>query len=171
LIDTRNEYEVALGTFRGAVNPDIRAFNQFPEYVDTHLNPQKHPRVAMFCTGGIRCEKATAYLLQKGFKEVFHLRDGILKYLEEINAEESLWEGECFVFDERVAVSHQLQPATAELCPTCQTLLNDELKTAAQYKAGLYCPNCYHTKTAAQIASFEERQKQRRLAARREKNN
>lgn len=110
LVDTRNDYELEYGTFQGAIDPDIRSFSQFPDYVDENLDPEKHPRVAMFCTGGIRCEKATSYLLARGFQEVYHLEGGILKYFEDIPAEESMWDGECFVFDERVTVDKALQP-------------------------------------------------------------
>lgn len=116
LIDTRNDYEVAIGTFRGAIDPKTRAFSQFKDYVETHLNPARHTKVAMFCTGGIRCEKASAYLLAHGFGEVYHLEGGILNYLEKVRPEESLWDGACFVFDERVAVGHGVQPAGFRLC-------------------------------------------------------
>ncbi len=119
LVDTRNEYEVKIGTFKGAKNPHIDSFNEFPDYIHQNLNPEKNKKVAMFCTGGIRCEKATSLLLKEGFEEVYHLKGGILKYLEEIPPEESLWEGECFVFDERVAVKHGLAPGSYELCPHC----------------------------------------------------
>lgn len=110
LVDTRNDYELKYGTFQGAIDPDIRSFSQFPDYIDEHLDPQTHRKVAMFCTGGIRCEKATAYLLAQGFEEVYHLEGGILRYFEEIAPEESLWDGECFVFDERVTVDKALRP-------------------------------------------------------------
>lgn len=121
LIDTRNAYEYEMGTFSGAVNPDTRSFGEFPDYVERHLDPQQHKKVAMFCTGGIRCEKATAYMLQQGFEEVYHLKGGILRYLENMPAEGSAWEGNCFVFDERTALDHALQPVTGYLCQTCQT--------------------------------------------------
>ncbi len=110
LIDTRNNFEVEMGTFAGAVNPQTASFGEFPAYVQEHLNPQQHKKIAMFCTGGIRCEKATAYLLSQGFESVYHLKGGILSYLEQISPEESLWEGECFVFDERVSLAHGLKP-------------------------------------------------------------
>ncbi len=115
LVDTRNDYEVEVGTFKGALDPKTETFGEFPAWVDANLSPDQHPKVAMFCTGGIRCEKATAYLLQKGFKEVYHLKGGILKYLEEVPKDESLYEGECFVFDEREAVGHGLEPRRAGL--------------------------------------------------------
>ncbi|WP_435786480.1 rhodanese-related sulfurtransferase, partial [Alcanivorax borkumensis] len=116
LIDTRNDYEVEVGTFKGAINPETRTFREFPEYVKQTLDPQKHKKVAMFCTGGIRCEKSTAYLKEQGFDEVYHLKGGILKYLEEMPKEDSLWEGECFVFDERVTVDHDLNPGEFDQC-------------------------------------------------------
>ncbi|MBD2395596.1 rhodanese-related sulfurtransferase [Cyanobacterium aponinum FACHB-4101] len=117
LVDTRNEYEVQIGTFKGAENPHIDSFTELNKYIEEHLNPEKDQKVAMFCTGGIRCEKVTALMLSKGFKEVYHLQGGILKYLQEIPPEESLWEGECFVFDERVAVKHGLEKGSYKLCP------------------------------------------------------
>lgn len=117
LVDTRNEYEVKIGSFKGAQNPHIESFTELNKYIEKHLNPEKDQKVAMFCTGGIRCEKVTALMLSKGFKEVYHLQGGILKYLQEIPQEESLWEGECFVFDERVAVKHGLERGSYKLCP------------------------------------------------------
>jgi UPF0176 protein len=119
VIDTRNSYEVAIGTFKGAVDPGTRAFSEFPDYVRASLDPAKHKRVAMFCTGGIRCEKASAYMLSQGFPEVYHLEGGILKYLETVPPEESLWQGECFVFDERVALDHGVVPGTHAMCAAC----------------------------------------------------
>lgn len=119
LIDTRNDYEVAIGTFEGAVDPGTRVFSEFPAFVSSQLDPAKTPKVAMFCTGGIRCEKASAYMLAHGFGEVYHLEGGILKYLETIPPEQSLWRGECFVFDERVSLDHGVVPGTHRLCPNC----------------------------------------------------
>jgi UPF0176 protein len=119
VIDTRNSYEVGIGTFQGAIDPRTRVFSEFPAYVAAHLDPKTTPKVAMFCTGGIRCEKASAYMLAHGFAEVYHLEGGILKYLETVSAEESLWRGECFVFDERVALEHGVVPGTHALCPGC----------------------------------------------------
>src|SRR6476469_2551950 len=116
LIDTRNDYEVQIGTFQGACNPQTASFREFPDYVRQNLDPQKHKKVAMFCTGGIRCEKASSYMLEQGFEEVYHLKGGILKYLEAVPAEESLWSGECFVFDQRVAVGHGLSLGSHVLC-------------------------------------------------------
>ena len=119
LVDTRNSYEVAIGSFQGAIDPGTRAFHEFPDFVRRQLDPKQHKKVAMFCTGGIRCEKASAYMLQQGFEQVFHLDGGILKYLETMPVSESLWQGECFVFDERVAVQHGLAEGHFALCPDC----------------------------------------------------
>ena len=119
VIDTRNAYEVGIGTFRGALDPATRAFSEFPDFVAANLDPAKHKRVAMFCTGGIRCEKASAYLLSQGFPEVYHLEGGILKYLETVPPEESVWQGECFVFDERVALEHGVRPGSHVMCEQC----------------------------------------------------
>lgn len=125
VIDTRNDYEYAVGSFKGAVNPKTKSFREFPNYVQQQLDPQTHQKVAMFCTGGIRCEKATAFMRRQGFEEVYHLRGGILKYLEEVPASESLWEGECFVFDERVAVDHRLKKGHYRLCQKCGNPVSD----------------------------------------------
>lgn len=160
LIDTRNDYEYTAGTFQGAINPHTRAFNQFPDFVAQNLDPQKHKKIAMFCTGGIRCEKATAYLLAQGFAEVYHLKDGILKYLETMPEEESCWEGECFVYDERVTVTHGVKPGQLVYCPTCQTILTEEDRKSPHYRAGICCPYCYEQLTPDRLARFEERQKQ-----------
>lgn len=119
VVDTRNAYEVAIGTFKDAIDPATRVFSEFPDFVAANLDPEKHKRVAMFCTGGIRCEKASAYLLAKGFPEVYHLEGGILKYLETVPPHESLWQGECFVFDERVALEHGVKPGTHVMCKLC----------------------------------------------------
>jgi len=161
VIDTRNEYEVAIGTFAGAVNPQTNSFREFPEYVQQNLDPQQHPKVAMFCTGGIRCEKASAYMLAQGFQAVYHLQGGILKYLEEVPAEASLWQGECFVFDERVAVKHGLEPGTYEMCLACGHPISDDDKTSSHYEDGITCPHCYNTLTPEKRSRQEERQRQR----------
>ncbi len=160
VIDTRNEYEVRIGTFHKAVNPQLESFREFPAYVEQHLDPAKHQKVAMFCTGGIRCEKASAYLLQQGFQEVYHLQGGILKYLEEIPAEESLWRGECFVFDERIAVKHGLEPGSYEMCRSCGHPINNTDKTSPYYEEGIACPYCYDTLTLEKRLRQEERQRQ-----------
>jgi UPF0176 protein len=165
LIDTRNDYEVEVGTFKGAVNPRITTFREFPKYVKNNINPQQKPCVAMFCTGGIRCEKASAYMLQQGFSEVYHLQGGILKYLENVPAEQSLWQGECFVFDQRVAVGQGLAPGHYELCYGCSRPITAEEKTSPKYQAGVSCPNCYDSLTPEKRAAATERQKQVILAS------
>ena len=169
LVDARNDYEVNIGTFQGAVNPHTDAFRQLPDYLQTHLDPAEHKKVAMFCTGGIRCEKATSYLLQRGFEEVYHLQGGILKYLEDVPEAESLWEGECFVFDERVAVRHGLQPGSYDLCHACGLPISPEDKTSPQYEAGIACPHCYPNQTPEKRAKqvmrkYQHEQKKHRQA-------
>ncbi len=143
VVDTRNTYEVAIGTFQGAVNPQTDAFRQLPDYVAQHLDPAHHKAVALFCTGGIRCEKATAYLLKQGFESVYHLQGGILKYLEEIPPQQSLWQGECFVFDERVAVTHGVQLGSYAMCRACGHPISKHDQTAPEYVEGVSCPQCY----------------------------
>ena len=167
LIDTRNDYEVEVGTFKGALDPRITTFREFPEYVKKNIDPQRKPRVAMFCTGGIRCEKASAYMLQQGFSEVYHLQGGILKYLENVPAEQSLWQGECFVFDQRVAVGQGLVPGHYELCYGCSRPITAEEKTSPRFQAGISCPHCYDSLTPEKLAAAAERQKQVALAKQR----
>ncbi len=164
LLDTRNDYEVNLGTFEGALDPDTESFRQFSSYVEKNLDPKKHKKVALFCTGGIRCEKATSYMLREGFEEVYHLRGGILKYLEEVPAEESLWNGECYVFDDRVSLDHRLEPGTYKACHGCGKPLSEEDVLSDLYEPGVTCPRCYHILTDAQKDSFRERQYQIKLA-------
>ncbi len=147
IIDTRNDYEVSCGSFKGAINPETHSFREFPEYVQKNLDPKKHKKVAMFCTGGIRCEKASAYMMKQGFQEVYHLQGGILKYLEEVPEAESLWQGECFVFDERIAVQHGLSPGTYDKCVGCGHPINEEDKLSPLYEAGICCPYCFHSLT------------------------
>ena len=142
VIDTRNAYEVAIGSFEGAINPETRSFRDFPSYVDTRLNPEQHRRIAMFCTGGIRCEKATAYLIEQGFEEVYHLQGGILKYLEEVPAAESRWRGECFVFDQRVALGPGLTQGSYDMCKACGYPISAADKAADAYEEGVSCPYC-----------------------------
>ncbi len=166
VIDTRNRYEVEIGTFAGAIDPHTDSFTEFPEYVATHLDPQQHKQVALFCTGGIRCEKATSYLLSQGFDRVYHLQGGILKYLEEVPAVESQWEGECFVFDDRVAVTHGLEPGTHQLCWGCGNPVSPAAMASPHYEPGICCPRCYATITPAQRASRTERWKQLQLERR-----
>lgn len=164
LIDTRNDYEVEVGTFKGAINPHTQTFREFPDYVKETLNPAKHKKVAMFCTGGIRCEKSTAYLKEQGFDEVYHLKGGILKYLEETPKENSLWEGECFVFDERVTVDHDLNPGEYDQCHACRRPISEEDKRSELFQLGVSCPHCYDESSPEQKARFAERQKQIELA-------
>ncbi|MEM8829351.1 MAG: rhodanese-related sulfurtransferase [Cyanobacteria bacterium P01_G01_bin.19] len=160
-IDTRNDYEVELGSFKTANNPDTKSFREFPEYIARNLDPEKHPKVAMFCTGGIRCEKASAYMLSQGFKEVYHLKGGILKYLENVSSEESLWEGECFVFDERVAVKEGLEPGSHELCYACGHPISEADKQSPLYESNISCPYCYEQLTPEKKARQEDRRRQR----------
>lgn len=167
LIDTRNDYEVAIGSFRGAVNPHTRSFREFPDYVKQHLDPSRHRKVAMFCTGGIRCEKSTAFLKESGFDEVYHLKGGILNYLEKVPQEESLWEGECFVFDNRVSVNHQLEKGSYDQCHACRLPITEADKQSPLYERGVSCPHCHGTHTPEQEEQFRERQRQIDLARQR----
>ncbi len=164
LIDTRNYYEYNIGTFKGAINPETTSFRELPEYVAKNLDPVKHKKVAMFCTGGIRCEKSTAFMKQQGFEEVYHLKGGILKYLEEIPKENTLWEGECFVFDNRVAVDHDLNKGQYDQCHGCRHPITEADKLSPQYQKGVSCPRCFDSLTPDQRARFQERQKQIELA-------
>lgn len=164
LIDTRNQYEVEIGTFKGAVNPHTASFREFPDYVKQHLDAAKHRKIAMFCTGGIRCEKSTAYLKEQGFDEVYHLKGGILNYLEKVPAEESLWQGECFVFDNRVAVNHNLQKGDYDQCHACRLPITETDKTSDLYEKGVSCPRCHGTRSPEELEHFRERQKQIDLA-------
>ncbi|MEM8605283.1 MAG: rhodanese-related sulfurtransferase [Cyanobacteria bacterium P01_H01_bin.121] len=142
ILDTRNHYEVKIGTFKGAVNPQLKKFREFPEYAKEQLDPQQHRKVAMFCTGGIRCEKASALLLEQGFAEVYHLRGGILNYLDRVPESNSQWQGECFVFDERVAVQHGLQPGHYEMCQACGHPIDETDKSSPLFVANVSCPYC-----------------------------
>lgn len=160
VIDTRNDYEIEIGTFKHAINPNTDSFREFPQYVKDNMDPQKHKKVAMFCTGGIRCEKSTAYMKEQGFEEVYHLEGGILKYLEEVPKEETLWEGDCFVFDNRVAVNHDLEKSNYDQCYACRLPITDEDKQSDKYEQGVSCPRCFGTHSEAQIARFKEREKQ-----------
>ncbi|GLR06620.1 UPF0176 protein [Vibrio hyugaensis] len=165
VVDTRNDYEIEIGTFKGAVNPNTDTFREFPDYVKQNMDPEKHKKVAMFCTGGIRCEKSTAYMKEQGFDEVYHLEGGILKYLEEVPKEESLWEGDCYVFDGRVAVNHQLEKADYDLCNACRLPITEEDKQSEQFEQGVSCPKCFGKHSEEQVARFREREKQVSLAA------
>lgn len=163
-IDTRNDYEVEIGTFKGAVNPHTTTFREFPAYAEEHLDPDKHRKVAMFCTGGIRCEKSTAYMKSQGFDQVYHLEGGILNYLEQVPEAESLWEGECFVFDERVTVNHQLEPGTYDQCHACRMPISDADKASDDYVPGVSCPHCINEKSEADRERYRQRELQMRLA-------
>jgi UPF0176 protein len=167
VVDTRNYYEYAIGSFKGAQDPKTTSFREFPDYVEKSLDPAKNKKVAMFCTGGIRCEKSTAYLKEQGFDEVYHLKGGILKYLEEVPKEQSLWEGECFVFDNRVAVDHDLKKGQYDQCHGCRHPITEEDKLSEHYLAGVTCPRCYDTQTPEQRQRFTERQKQIQLSKQR----
>ncbi|WP_406667844.1 rhodanese-related sulfurtransferase [Gallaecimonas sp. GXIMD1310] len=164
LVDTRNDYEVAVGTFKGAQDPQTTTFREFPEYVKQHLDPSKHKKVAMFCTGGIRCEKSTAFLKEQGFDEVYHLEGGILKYLEEVPEADSLWQGECFVFDQRVTVRHGLVQGSFDQCYACRRPISAEDMASEKYQKGIACPYCFDVMSDEQKARFAERQKQIALA-------
>ncbi len=173
LVDTRNSYEVSIGTFEGAINPETASFSELPGWVEREmlaggkLAPVdgKNPRVAMFCTGGIRCEKSTALMRSKGFDEVYHLQGGILKYLETVPEEQSRWQGECFVFDERVSVGHGLEPGKFTLCRSCRDPLGDADRASPQYELGVSCAHCFDQTTDEQKAGYRERQKQVGLAS------
>ena len=163
VVDTRNDYEVGIGTFQRAQNPHTDSFRDFPEYVEQQLDPAKHKKVAMFCTGGIRCEKASAYLLKQGFEEVYHLKGGILKYLESVPQEKSLWEGECFVFDDRVTVQHDLEPGSYDLCYACGHPVSPEDKASPAYDVEVSCPHCIAELTPQKKETLVEKRRQRRL--------
>ena len=164
LIDTRNHYAVEVGTFRGAIDPKTGAFGEWPAFVRKNLDPETHPKIAMFCTGGIRCEKASAHLLKNGFKEVFHLRGGILSYLESVPESESAWEGDCFVFDHRVAVKHGLDQGDFEICFGCRWPISEADTRSPQYEPGVCCPRCADELTDERRARLRERHKQVVLA-------
>ncbi|MDH5655631.1 MAG: rhodanese-related sulfurtransferase [Spirochaetia bacterium] len=167
LIDTRNEYETRIGTFQNALIPHTDHFRQFPEYIRRNVNKNQHKKVAMFCTGGIRCEKATAYLKEMGFEEVFHLQGGILNYLEKVNSDDSMWDGECFVFDRRVSVNHLLEKGSYDQCHACRMPITEEEKNSPQYTHGVSCPHCFNQTTEKQKERFLQRQKQIDLAEKR----
>lgn len=164
LIDTRNDYEVRIGTFKGAIDPKTKSFSELPEWVREQQSLKNKPKVAMFCTGGIRCEKSTAFMLSEGFSEVYHLQGGILKYLEEVPKEQSRWEGECFVFDERVSVGHGLKVGNYELCRACREPVGDEERASPLFERGVSCPRCHGTRSEEDLANLRERQRQVELA-------
>jgi UPF0176 protein len=167
VLDTRNQYEVEIGTFKNAVNPQTDSFREFPEYVEKNLDPAVHKKVAMFCTGGIRCEKSTAYLKQHGFEDVFHLKGGILKYLEQQPETDSRWEGECFVFDNRVTVNHKLEKGDYDQCHACRRPITEQDKDSEHYRKGVSCHHCYDKHTKEQTRRFAERERQMQLAQQR----
>ncbi len=169
VIDTRNDYEVAVGTFAGALDPQTPTFRDFPAWFRAHREEllQGKKKVAMFCTGGIRCEKSTAFLRAEGVEEVYHLKGGILKYLEQVPEEQSLWQGECFVFDERVTVRHGLQQGTFQLCRACRRPLDADALAHPHYEDGVSCPACFDERTPEQRAGYAERQRQEALARKR----
>lgn len=168
LVDTRNDYEVGIGTFQGAVDPNTTTFREFPQWEkDNEELLRSKKKVAMFCTGGIRCEKSTAYMKAQGYEEVFHLEGGILKYLEEVPQEESMWEGECFVFDSRISVGHGLKEGPYDQCYGCRWPITDEDKQSPKYERGVSCPRCYDSLSDEKKARSKERQKQIELAHKR----
>ncbi|OYW23300.1 MULTISPECIES: rhodanese domain-containing protein [unclassified Sphingomonas] len=164
VIDTRNAYEVKVGTFNGAIDPETSSFSEFPEWFRANRYALADKKVAMFCTGGIRCEKATAFLKAEGITDVFHLKGGILKYLEEVPAADSRWQGECFVFDERVAVGHGLTPGSHDLCRACRMPVSTEDRQSPHYEEGVSCPACHATRDEEQRAGYAERHRQVMLA-------
>lgn len=167
VIDTRNDYEVLLGTFKNALDPNTKTFREFPQYVRENLSPEKNKKVAMFCTGGIRCEKASSFMRAEGYAEVYHLKGGILKYLEKVKPEESLWQGECFVFDHRVGVTHGLGEGAAEMCFGCGYPVQSDDRDSAKYEYGVSCPRCADELSAEKRERLQERMKQINLAKQR----
>ena len=173
LIDTRNSYEYAIGTFKNSINPKTANFKEFPEWVNKQQfseTDKKQKKVAMFCTGGIRCEKASAFMKNEGFEKVYHLKGGILKYLEETETQNSLWQGECFVFDDRVSVKHDLSEGSYDLCHGCRMPITEQDKLSSHYVKGVSCSNCVNEKTSSQIQRYKTRQKQINLAKAKNKN-
>ena len=167
VIDTRNDYEVAIGTFDGAIDPKTASFGEFPAWWEANKDRFHNKKIAMFCTGGIRCEKSTNYLLGQGVEEVFHLKGGILKYLEDVPAQDSTWQGDCFVFDARVSVGHGLRKGPHMLCHGCRQPILPEDRSRPEYEEGVSCHHCFYRTTEDDKERFRERQKQLRLAARR----
>ena len=167
VIDTRNDYETAIGTFRGAIDPKTKSFRDFPDWVKNNTGLHNKPKIAMYCTGGIRCEKATAFMKEQGFEEVYHLKGGILKYLEEMPQEQSLWDGACFVFDDRVSVTHGLQEGEHTLCHACRQPLTPEDLTSPHHEEGVSCVHCHDTRTEEDRKRYRQRQQQIELAKKR----
>jgi UPF0176 protein len=164
VVDTRNDYEVEIGTFKDAINPKTKSFREFPAWATENIGADKNKKIAMFCTGGIRCEKSTAFMREQGFDEVYHLEGGILKYLEEIPKDQTLWQGECFVFDNRVAVDHDLKRGSYDQCHACRMPITEEEKNLDSYQEGLSCHHCFGTLSEEQKQRFAQRQKQMQLA-------
>jgi len=168
VIDTRNDYEVSIGTFKGAIDPKTTTFREFPNWFNDQENLQaselKGKKIAMFCTGGIRCEKSTAFVKGLGIDDVFHLKGGILKYLETVPQETSLWDGECFVFDHRVSVKHDLELGSYDMCHACRNPIDDADKKSSHFVPGVSCPKCYATTDTSRKQRFQQRQKQIELA-------
>tara|TARA_B100001093_G_scaffold128230_1_gene120738 strand:- start:8719 stop:9639 length:921 start_codon:yes stop_codon:yes gene_type:complete len=167
LVDTRNDYEVAVGTFEGAIDPNTKTFREWPEFVENSLKNKGKGKIAMFCTGGIRCEKASSHLLKNGFKKVYHLKGGILNYLEKIKPNESKWRGECFIFDHRVSVVHGLEDGETKLCFGCRWPLREEDLSSPNYEAGVSCPRCDDSLSLEKKESLRERQRQMEIAKQR----
>jgi UPF0176 protein len=165
LIDTRNEYEVSIGTFKGAIDPKTTTFREFPDWFKSQEGLHPKQKVAMFCTGGIRCEKASAFVKQQCIEDVFHLKGGILKYLETVPKDDSLWDGECFVFDQRVSVKHDLELGSYDMCRACRMPIDDDDKNSAKYVPGVSCPRCYDATDEKQKQRYQARQRQVELAA------
>ena len=166
VLDTRNTYEYSIGSFKNAIQPETTNFREFPAWLDRvqASGLDKNKKVAMFCTGGIRCEKASSLMKSKGFENIYHLQGGILNYLEKINEEDSLWQGECFVFDDRVAINHKLQVGSYDICHGCRMPITESDKNSEHYERGISCPNCFNKKTPDQKKRYAERQKQVDLA-------
>jgi len=164
LVDTRNHYEYHLGTFKGAEDPNTASFRDFPKWAAENLDPERDQEIAMFCTGGIRCEKATSWLLEQGFKHVYHLDGGILNYLESVERQESLWEGDCFVFDNRVTVDHELAEGDFEVCPACRMPLTEEDRQSPLFELHVSCPRCHSSLTERRREGLLERARQIKLA-------
>lgn len=167
VLDTRNKYEYRVGTFKNAIDPQLENFRDFPEYVDNNLSDKKNKKIAMFCTGGIRCEKASAYMLEAGFKKVYQLHGGILQYIEDTPKQDSKWLGDCFVFDNRVTVDHKLAKGEYDQCFACREPISEQDKASSQYKEGVSCPHCYDKQSEKTHARVSERQKQISLAKQR----
>ena len=172
LIDTRNHYECSIGSFKNSINPNTTKFREFPKWLDSQNyseEDKKNKKVAMFCTGGIRCEKASSLMKDQGFKNVLHLKGGILKYFESVSEEQSMWDGECFVFDDRVSVKHDLSEGTYDMCHGCRMPITKEDKKSKEYIKGVSCPSCFHKTSNEQKSRYMNRQKQIELAKKRNK--